>query len=160
MSFFKKPTTGRFADDELDTAVRTEQPLVTEEEYDDFKTQPPSQPSGGFSGVNLGGGSLELKVVKPTVLDDLPTIANHLLNHCTVVLNLEATSKEVSRRMIDFFMGLVYAIDGQLKKVAAATYIVTPCNVDITDGNHAAPAASPAPRAADDGDDFIPDIEG
>ena len=48
-----------------------------------------------------------------------------------MVLNLENTNKEVSRRILDFVSGVAYAQDGKIKKVAVSTFIVTPYNVDI-----------------------------
>ena len=48
-----------------------------------------------------------------------------------VVLNLESTNKEVSRRLIDFLSGVAYANNGQIKRVATSTFIITPYNVDI-----------------------------
>ena len=49
----------------------------------------------------------------------------------TVVLNLENTNKDISRRILDFVSGVAYAQDGKIKKVAVSTFIVTPYNVDI-----------------------------
>ena len=59
------------------------------------------------------------------------TIADHLNNKRTVVLNLESTNKEVSRRLVDFLSGVAYANNGQIKRVANSTFIITPYNVDI-----------------------------
>ncbi len=50
----------------------------------------------------------------------------------TVVLNLEDTKKEVSRRIIDFLSGVAYANGGKIKRVSTSTYIITPYNVDLT----------------------------
>ena len=47
------------------------------------------------------------------------------------MLNLESTSKEISRRLIDFLSGVAYANRGQVKRVANSTFIITPYNVDI-----------------------------
>ena len=33
--------------------------------------------------------------------------------------------------MLDFFSGVEYANDGQIKRVANSTYIITPYNVDL-----------------------------
>ena len=62
---------------------------------------------------------------------DASTIADHLRDKRTVVLNLESTNKDVARRMVDFLSGAAYAQEGKVKKVAVATYIITPYNVDI-----------------------------
>ncbi|MDD6265445.1 MAG: cell division protein SepF [Clostridia bacterium] len=91
-----------------------------------------------------GNAALELKVVRPERFDSVTQIADHLLNGRTVVLNLEATNKETARRMIDFLSGVAYSIEGNLKKVANTTYVITPGNVavdnDGTERNGAQPA--------------------
>ncbi|HAN44684.1 MAG TPA: cell division protein SepF [Ruminococcaceae bacterium] len=74
---------------------------------------------------------LQVVLVKPERFDDASTVADHLNSKRTVVLNLESTSKDVSRRLIDFLSGVAYANDGQIKRVANSTYIITPYNVDI-----------------------------
>ena len=73
-----------------------------------------------------------MKVVKPERFDEVKAIGEHLLARRTVVLNLEETNKETTKRIIDFLCGVVFAIDGQVKKVANATYVVTPKNVDVS----------------------------
>ena len=55
----------------------------------------------------------------------------HLRSKHAVVLNLEATNKDVARRLVDFLSGCAYALDGKIKKIAISTYIITPYNVDI-----------------------------
>ena len=72
---------------------------------------------------------LAVVLVKPERYEDAASIADHL--NATVVLNLEQTSKDVSRRLIDFLCGVAYANNGQMKRVANNTYIITPYNVDI-----------------------------
>ena len=63
--------------------------------------------------------------------EDASAVADHLNDKRTVVLNLESTNKDVSRRLIDFLSGVAYANNGQIKRVANSTYIITPYNVDI-----------------------------
>ncbi|MBQ7124120.1 MAG: cell division protein SepF [Oscillospiraceae bacterium] len=74
---------------------------------------------------------LQVVLVKPERFDDARPVADHLNSKHTVVLNLEATNKEVSRRLIDFLSGVAYANNGQIKRVANSTYIITPYNVNI-----------------------------
>ena len=74
---------------------------------------------------------LKVVLVKPVRFEDASTIADHLNNKRTVVLNLESTNKEVSRRLVDFLSGVAYANNGQIKRVANSTFIITPYNVDI-----------------------------
>ncbi len=74
---------------------------------------------------------LQVILVKPERFDDAANVADHLREKHTVVLNLESTNKDVSRRLVDFLSGVAYALDGQIKKVANSTFIITPYNVDI-----------------------------
>ncbi len=82
--------------------------------------------------VNINATTqLQVVLVKPERFDDASTIADQLNAKRTVVLNLESTSKEVSRRLIDFLSGVAYANNGDMKRVATSTFIITPYNVDI-----------------------------
>lgn len=74
---------------------------------------------------------LQVVLVKPDRFDQASEIADHLREKRTVVLNLESTQKDISRRLLDFLSGVAYANEGKIKKVAISTYIITPYNVDI-----------------------------
>ena len=74
---------------------------------------------------------LQVVLVKPERFENASEIADHLREKRTVVLNLESTNKEVSRRLVDFLSGVAYANNGQIKRVANSTFIITPYNVDI-----------------------------
>lgn len=75
---------------------------------------------------------LQVVLVKPNNFEDARAIADHLNEKRTVVLNLEAASKDVARRLIDLLNGVAYANGGQLKKVSTNTYIITPYNVNVS----------------------------
>ena len=74
---------------------------------------------------------LQVVLVKPERFENASEIADHLREKRTVVLNLEQTDKTIARRLIDFLSGVAYANEGTIKKVALATYIITPYNVEI-----------------------------
>lgn len=78
-------------------------------------------------------GGLEMTVMNPTEFSEVTAIAEEIRRGTTVVLNLDRASKELCRRLLDFLGGVVYTIDGGIKKVAATTYILTPHNVDVYD---------------------------
>ncbi|MDD6159959.1 MAG: cell division protein SepF [Oscillospiraceae bacterium] len=74
---------------------------------------------------------LQVVLVKPERFENASEIADHLRDKRTVVLNLEQTDKNIARRLLDFLSGVAYANEGTIKKVALATYIITPYNVEI-----------------------------
>ncbi len=75
---------------------------------------------------------MQVVLVKPERFEEAPGIADHLNFKRTVVVNLEVASKETSRRLLDFLSGAAYIKNGDIKRVASNTYIITPCNVDVT----------------------------
>lgn len=77
--------------------------------------------------------TLQVILVKPTEYTDAKKIADHLMNGRTVVLVLEEASEQTRRRIIDFLIGVAYAMNGNLKPIANQTYIVTPHDVGLVD---------------------------
>ncbi len=89
-------------------------------------------PRKGNKVVNIHAtAQLQVVLVKPERFDDASSVADHLNAKRTVVLNLESANKDVARRILDFLSGVAYANDGQIKKVANCTFIITPYNVGL-----------------------------
>lgn len=76
-------------------------------------------------------GSLQVVLVKPDRFDEVTTIADHLNDGKTVVLNLEDSVRETSRRIVDFLSGVAYANGGNMRKVAKNTFIIVAHGVDV-----------------------------
>ena len=120
-------------------AGRSASPSAYDDVLNDLGSNPaPSRPSpvsrrGDSSKVvNIHTtAQMQVVLVKPDRFDNVSDIAEHLRNKHAVVLNLEATNKDVARRLVDFLSGCAYALDGKIKKIAISTYIITPYNVDI-----------------------------
>lgn len=74
---------------------------------------------------------LQVVLVKPEGFDEAAAIADNLNERRTVVLNLESANRDIARRLLDFLSGVAYANNGQIKRVANSTYIITPYNVDV-----------------------------
>ena len=73
----------------------------------------------------------QVVVVKPERFEDASGIADHLIAKRAVLLNLEAATPDLKRRLVDFLSGVAYTNGGQIKPVANSTYIITPCNVNV-----------------------------
>ena len=94
---------------------------------------PVSAPSSGFSGqvLNMHSGKQEVVLFHAKAFDDAAKAANELRNKRAVILNMENVDKALTRRVVDFLSGCVYALDGQVKKVAQSTYLFCPHSMDI-----------------------------
>lgn len=136
-------------EEEVEETVVEKKETKTEEKqmaYTETKTET-TKPA-----PKANGNAIELKVVRPESFNSVGQIADYLLNHCTVVLNLEATNKETAQRIVDFLNGVAYAIDGQIKSVTNSTYIITPNNVSVS-GEML--TGAPAHPAKTEGDSFV-----
>ncbi len=80
---------------------------------------------------SIEGNNIELKVVRPESIDEIFTIADYLLDGCTVVLNLELLDRDSVKRMLDFLNGVTYTTGGDVKNVSPATYIITPNGINV-----------------------------
>lgn len=105
-----------------------------EEDYAQPKRQEASPriiKSKAVNQVQPTSRQLQVVLVKPDRFEDVTSIADHLNDKKTVVLNLEAANREVSRRIIDFLSGVAYANHGNIKKVANSTFIIVAYDVDL-----------------------------
>ncbi len=104
-----------------------------EDDYDDVSPYPSSRDSRNKV-VNISAtAKLQVALFKPERFgEETRAIADELIKTHTVVLNLEETNKDMSRRIIDFLSGVAYANRGKIKRVASSTFIIIPNNVDLT----------------------------
>ena len=84
--------------------------------------------------VNMNSkAQLQVVVFKPmSFSEDTRDIANSLIDGHAIVLNLENTVKDESRRILDFLSGVAYAQNGKIQRIATGTFIITPANVEIS----------------------------
>ncbi len=89
--------------------------------------------SSGFSGqvLNMGSGKQEVVLFHAKTFDDAAKAADELRRKKAVILNMENVDKALTRRVVDFLSGSVYALDGSVKKVAQSTYLFCPHNMDV-----------------------------
>ncbi|HHV32471.1 cell division protein SepF [Caproiciproducens sp. LBM24188] len=124
-------------DYDYDEELQDDIPVGVKEEPEFHEREVVKHPVASGNGnkvVNIHAtAQLQVVLFKPERFgEDTCAIADELLKMHTVVLNLESTNKDVSRRIIDFLSGVAYANGGKIKRVATSTFIITPYNVDLT----------------------------
>ncbi len=79
----------------------------------------------------------QLKVVvrTPISFENAKDIADHLKAKKPVVVNLENVDVPIAKRIIDFLSGAVYAVDGNIQKIADKIFLVAPYSVGIIGGD-------------------------
>ena len=116
-------------------------PMMDEEEEEEedlgfgamTSTNASSAPATGFSGqvLNRNANKQEVVLFRPGSFNDTSKAADDLRNRKAVIVNMENVDKAMARRVVDFLSGCVYALDGDVKKIAQSAYLFCPHNMDI-----------------------------
>jgi len=99
-----------------------------------FSDSASAQPaSSGFSGqvVNMSSGKQEVVLFHAKTFEDAAKASDELRKKRAIILNMENVDKSLTRRVVDFLSGSVYALDGSVKKIAQSTYLFCPHNMDV-----------------------------
>ena len=108
------------------------------DEIDDiFSDDEPSRPTTVLrpvarSGGNGSRGAGRVHLVIPKSFNDAQQVADRFKDGVPVVLNLQGTDTELSKRLIDFGSGLTYALDGGMQRIADKVFMLTPRDVEIS----------------------------
>ena len=68
----------------------------------------------------------------PRSFNDAQQIADQYKDQIPVILNLQQTDADLSKRLIDFASGLTYALDGGMQRIADKVFLLTPRNVEVS----------------------------
>jgi cell division inhibitor SepF len=81
---------------------------------------------------SVDAGQVQVHLVLPRSFNDAQQIADKFKSHVPVILNLQSSDNELSKRLIDFSSGLTYALDGSMQRVADKVFLLTPKNVELS----------------------------
>jgi cell division inhibitor SepF len=82
--------------------------------------------------VENGRAGVQVHLVVPKSFNDAQQIADQFKDAVPVILNLQGTDTDLSKRLIDFASGLTYALDGGMQRIADKVFMLTPRNVEIS----------------------------
>jgi cell division inhibitor SepF len=77
-------------------------------------------------------GDVRVHLVVPKSFNDAQQIADKFKDSIPVILNLQSSETDLSKRLIDFASGLTYALDGGMQRIADKVFMLTPRNVEIS----------------------------
>ncbi|HEY6781221.1 MAG TPA: cell division protein SepF [Thermoleophilaceae bacterium] len=81
---------------------------------------------------NGRGGDIQVHLVIPKSFNDAQQIADQFKDAIPVILNLQSSDTDLSKRLIDFASGLTYALDGGMQRIADKVFLLTPRNVEVS----------------------------
>ena len=124
--------------------VRRLTPRRSRQEFDDWTESEADQPTRHVARqpqaramrpqmeVVPNPGSVRVHLVLPRSFNDAQQIADRFKQGIPVILNLQGTDTELSKRLIDFASGLTYALNGGMQRVADKVFLLTPRNVEVS----------------------------
>jgi cell division inhibitor SepF len=90
------------------------------------------RPVGGGGRNGRSGGDVRVHLVVPKSFNDAQDVADKFKDSIPVILNLQGTETDLSKRLIDFASGLTYALDGGMQRIADKVFLLTPRNVEVS----------------------------
>jgi cell division inhibitor SepF len=99
---------------------------------DIFADEAPRRRQRNLRPVSDGGADVQVHFVTPRNFNDAQEVADRFKRNVPVILNLQSTGTDLSKRLIDFSSGLTYAMDGGMQKIADKTFMLTPANVEVS----------------------------
>jgi cell division inhibitor SepF len=111
------------------------------DEFDDIFAEDDRSEGGGRGGRSTtalkpvsgrGNGDVRVHLVIPKSFNDAQQIADKFKDSIPVILNLQSSDTDLSKRLIDFASGLTYALDGGMQRIADKVFMLTPRNVEIS----------------------------
>jgi len=75
---------------------------------------------------------VKVHIVEPRSFNDCQQIADRFKSNVPVIINLQLSDSDLSKRLIDFASGLTYGLDGGMQKIAERVFLLTPSNVEVS----------------------------
>ncbi|HZT93688.1 MAG TPA: cell division protein SepF [Gaiellaceae bacterium] len=79
-----------------------------------------------------GPATSRVHLILPRSFNDAQQLADRFKGGGPVILNLQSTDSELSKRLIDFASGLTYALDGGMQRIADKVFLLTPHDVELS----------------------------
>ena len=79
-----------------------------------------------------GRGEVRVHLVIPKSFNDAQDVADKFKDSIPVIINLQGSEADLSKRLIDFASGLTYALDGGMQRIADKVFLLTPRNVEVS----------------------------
>jgi cell division inhibitor SepF len=86
----------------------------------------------GSSRQSNGRSDVRVHLVIPKTFNDAQDVADKFKESIPVIINLQGSETDLSKRLIDFASGLTYALDGGMQRIADKVFLLTPRNVEVS----------------------------
>ena len=71
-------------------------------------------------------------ITSPTTFNDVEEVGSRFRDGIPVLMNLQAASENVAKRLLDFASGLIYGLDGRIERTGDRIFLLTPAGVTVS----------------------------
>jgi len=122
----------RGRDDDIDDIFGDDEPPTRIRSREDEEPEPAPRRGRRRASRGNGGGVASMHVVTPRSFNDAQQVADEFKRSKPVIINLQSTDRELSKRLIDFSSGMTYALGGGMQRIAQGIFLLTPENVEVS----------------------------
>ncbi len=72
-----------------------------------------------------------ITIIEPRLYSEVQEVSDTLLANQSVIVNFRRMDKEQATKMLDFLMGVTYAIKGDIQRLGEEIFICTPQSVEV-----------------------------
>lgn len=120
--------------------------LVDDERYEEedqpgaekaAKVESADQPEPAPARVEFPGDNSKTQLLNPNLLvtpssyHNIQPIADRYQTGVATLVDLRAMPVDEAKRCVDFFAGMVYALDGKAKKIVSGVFLLTPAGASV-----------------------------
>lgn len=73
----------------------------------------------------------QITIVEPRLYSEVQEVSDYLLSNQSVIVNFRRMDHEQATKMIDFLMGVTYAVKGDIQRLGDEIFICTPQSVTV-----------------------------
>ena len=107
-----------------------------EEEEIEYSKSKATSPLSEYETSHIGNSdgiteSTNIVLFEPRNFDEAEEIGRHIKNKRACCINLHRMPLEYRQRIIDFLSGVVYGVDGSIKKIGENVILCSPKNLQV-----------------------------
>ena len=118
---------GNMIKDFISTETEEDELELTDEEANVLSTYEKPKDEG----VSKINSNTNIVLFEPRNFDEAEEIGRHIKNRRACCINLHRMPLEYRQRIIDFLSGVVYGVDGSIKKIGDNVILCSPKNLQV-----------------------------
>lgn len=118
-------------EDSLLEEVKSNEEVDEQPKISAFEKSKSAKVADAVKALNANKDS-HLVLFEPRAYGECQEIATYLKQKKATVVNLHRLNINISKRVIDFLTGVIFAIDGDIQKIGPNIFLCTPKNIGVS----------------------------